>query len=554
MDAAGPLRCFSGVAPGPEETAVQICHPQEQAVTCLISPGVRDILDTEKEQNRLCRLISPGRRCCLTPEWKTYTEEDGRKLMKRWIALMLVLCALLSMTAGCGSQTPEATASSETTESPATSEATEATTQIPFEADDTPRMSEGDGGWKVHEDFSDGTWQLCEETDPLLVEVAIMMSGFAECNLASDKYVSDVHYYVKDGKAAVTFDRRISNGSEVSHWELHAAKSEEFINISGTPVGGGNTYTVHANTEGRGAGKLEHNWYRTQDGGTVVTAFAPSTGNVYSIYCDSYAGEAPYFPSGYDARTCVPIQPQYLDEFRDGKRGLPEKAYIGTFTIKLGDDGGTRQYQYRFGMSMSQWINSEYNTDGFSFDVLDPTTIVSPDGVYSYSDVLIFGRVDLHKQGSRTPSAELCNRLLCFNSESPLQLLGALLTGTEKDAVYRDNRVGRNWSNPGLGAHDDITIQLVVSNESLLDGMTIFLAPHSNNTTELPKNAEEYAFSRDTVSATEKGHVFYISNQPAAGISYKTGEMPGFDEREGFDIYALYNGEVIYKLWLGKFW
>lgn len=470
--------------------------------------------------------------------------------MKRFLALFLICCMLLSVLSGCGSraEAPETAAETETI-----IEAPETEPEAAFVGDGTPIMSEGDGSWKVHEDFSDGTWQLCEETDPLLVEVAILMSGFTECYFASEEKVSNVQYYVKDNKAAITFDFKSKSKPEPDRWELHAARSEEFINISGIPVGGGNTAMRHTETDGSGEGKLEKNWYETRAHETVVTAFAPGAGNVYSLYMGSIAGQLPNVLRGADlVRNATRGWPRYMSKMSDGMRMPPEKAYIGSFSIQLGNGGETRQYQYRFGMSLSQWINSEYNTDGFTFDRTDPTTIVSPDGKYDYPDVLFYGGIKMEKR-SRDPYTEQCNRLLCYDTASDFQLIGARLTGTEKGDYYADKRVGRNWSNPGLGANDEVTIELVVPYENQLDGLTVFIAPHSDSTTELPGDAEEYAFTRGTVTADEKAFRFRIKNQPAACISYKTGE-DGFNAWEGIDVYALYEGKVIYKLWLAKFW
>lgn len=63
------------------------------------------------------------------------------------------------------------------------------------------------------------------------------------------------------------------------------------------------------------------------------------------------------------------------------KAGVRDVRY---FRIKMAGEG-KKTYQYRFGMTMGQWVRSEYNTDGWKFDSKDPYIVTSADGRYKLS-------------------------------------------------------------------------------------------------------------------------------------------------------------------------
>lgn len=115
------------------------------------------------------------------------------------------------------------------------------------------------------------------------------------------------------------------------------------------------------------------------------------TRNLYTIYSNElvYKWGGDRWVANWDRMPTVVFN--YIKADGEGRYGINANEIsrakyktekdIRYFRIKMTGQGKAT-YQYEFGMTLAQWVQSEYNTDGWKFDSKDPYIVISADGRY----------------------------------------------------------------------------------------------------------------------------------------------------------------------------
>lgn len=141
-------------------------------------------------------------------------------------------------------------------------------------------------------------------------------------------------------------------------------------------------------------------WYNwSNEDGTwteMYIVYFAETKNLYTFYSNQivykYTGDTPTYETityrnsnrcpdvvTYDIENDDISMYDYVNnEEIKATRGNPPVRY---FRIKMALQGKAT-YQYEFGMTLGQWVNSKYNVDGWKFDPKDPYIVTSADGRY----------------------------------------------------------------------------------------------------------------------------------------------------------------------------
>lgn len=400
--------------------------------------------------------------------------------------------------------------------------------------------------WEIFEDLSDGEWKASEVTGSDIC-IDTFVNGFPELSLG--EYVEnmqDVKYYVQDSRYILTFTYHMPEHD--SYWELHAEHTGKPVNISGISE----SDMVLINEGEAEYGLHVANYAVISTDGDVSLYYAEKTGNSYSLYCKNpyFVGEEskqvyPNIIFGFDAE-----DPAFSEEIYNAtEKGFfhPLKTPIMLdFKIVTGEE--TKTYKYRFGSSFEAWINSELNTDGWYYDNSN-YYYVSADGLYSINSELQ-PTIYAQPHSGVAEGKSITKALYCFNSQTELYLTGIQVLSEQFPEENFNDSLINNIRNM-LGTQDDITINMDVYYEGIVENMRVYFAPHSDNTTELPADATEVPVSETTVT---RQHPYGEEEVLAATVNYKPAEDPNFSPYSGVDMFIAYKDEIIYKVAFPQFY
>ena len=319
--------------------------------------------------------------------------------MKRYISLLLALCLVLPLTACGGSDAPAQTTAAPTqatTEAP-TEAPTEVPTEAPTEAPTEPPI--------VYEPY--------ELSDGQCYESVVRSMGFVEFFPKYHETYSKKIYNLTGAYATPTSLEVTENGfrmeldcgeyvpyqkgvQETGDWVLYGSKAEGLGNLSGLdfneyPLSVGlSVMTSSGNTSGpvdgirfyqekyHLCGKTNAN-REVANGYLWAAIYFPETGNLYNFVrkfekkLDAYS--APEYPHVFLTS---------LNQFHPTVNTVPYEdstIQLMDFVIHYGHRFSI--YQVKVGMTISEWIDSEWNIDGWT--LLDNQTVLSPDGKYSFT-------------------------------------------------------------------------------------------------------------------------------------------------------------------------
>ena len=402
--------------------------------------------------------------------------------------------------------------------------------------------------WAIQEDLSNGEWKASEVTGSDIC-VDTFVNGFPELSLG--EYVEnlqDVKYYVQDSRYILTFTYHMPEHD--SYWELHAEHTGKPVNISG--ISESDMVLINEGEAEHGLHIADYVIISSDENYSDVSLFyAEKTGNSYSLYCknpyivgEEYRQVYPNIIFGFDAE-----HPVFSEEiYNVTEKGFfhPLKTPVMLdFNIVTGDK--TKTYKYRFGSTMEEWVNSELNTDGWYFDNAT-FNYISADGQYSINTD-ITPTIYAQPYSGSAPGKSTTKALYCFNSQTELYLTGIQVL-SEQFTAENDDYVHLNNIRNYLGLTDNITINMDVYYEGIVENMKVYFAPHSGNTTELPADATEVPVS-DTI--VTRHHPYGDEEVLAATVNYKPAEDPNFSPNFDVDMFIAYKDEIIYKVVFPQF-
>lgn len=481
--------------------------------------------------------------------------------MKKLLAFFLTLVMILSAFSGCAAENAQ-----QPSESAADSEAVEeeeiveeyVVEDIPSDSRWTASMEYDETWTKIHPDYCDACLNA-------------YFLGYGELRFSQDKRdyrsirpitvkYSDIftfkECFEKDGMLVIKFTYNHPK-QDPTDWELHAMKCDALTNISGLTICAGATVGFSNDdwfTSGRNVQCREYLMYIEEGeereivgGQKVLLVYAPETNSMYSLTC---LDDVPI----YEPRIFIPWVdygdvPSVWSDLRSGALLPPEEVYIRDVEIVMGNE--TRTYQYRFGMSFMEWVNSEFNTDGWYAQDGTLTTLISPDGQWKIINTLMYSQMTADKNDGTSRPNQNYRPLTCFNPYSPLRIAGLRLLSTQFES-WSDKRMGTYTYNT-LGTKDDIRVEMVVYYEDLVSHMKVWFAPHSNASTTLPANATGYEMTAETVTRAALYDEWGPSTAIAAVTNYRPAEDPNFSPYGKVDMFVTYDDEVIYKITLAQF-
>ena len=188
------------------------------------------------------------------------------------------------------------------------------------------------------------------------------------------------------------------------------------------------------------------------------------------------------------------------------------------------------------------------NTDGWYYDNSN-YYYVSADGLYSINSELQ-PTIYAQPHSGVTEGKSITKALYCFNSQTELYLTGIQIL-SKQFPEENANDVGINNVRNYLGTQDDVTINMDVYYDGIVENMRVYFAPHSDNTTELPAIVTEVPVSETTVT---RRHPYGEEEVLAATVNYKPAEDPNFNPDAGVDIFIAYKDEIIYKFTVPHFY
>ncbi len=306
--------------------------------------------------------------------------------MNKEIALMIAV--LLSTVLFTSCSQPQAPAS-ETTATTAGSAPTE-TEPVPEETEPTEPDLSIHGFEQYQEDLfdfpsyrwkSDGPewYDASPYTSIAAVSTELFRNGFVEVNferqltqVTPPNSRIEVNAFRTNGELYVVRFTLISNAGSSAEtrdeWELHAAQTGEFADISGI----GSPYPDYIFERAYNSVRMmELMDYCSMNDAYVSLYFSRTTGNMYSLH----AADFHYSPTilYYETGKRLPHSFTYIP---------PKEPSLYCFTVEFGTTGESASYEFLIGSSFSQWISSEYNTDGWAYDPNDRSKILSPDKQY----------------------------------------------------------------------------------------------------------------------------------------------------------------------------
>ena len=408
--------------------------------------------------------------------------------------------------------------------------------------------------WAIQEDLSNGEWKASEVTGSDIC-IDTFVNGFPELSLG--EYVEnmqDVKYYVQDSRYILTFTYHMPEHD--SYWELHAEHTGKPVNISG--ISESDMLFINEGESEYGIHIADYVIISSGENYSDVSLYyAEKTGNSYSLYCKNpyFVGEEyrqvyPNIIFGFDAE-----DPAFSEEiYNTTEKGFfhPLKTPI-MLDFKIVTGEVTKTYKYRFGSMMEEWINSELNTDGWHRSNSSNVIFLSSDNQYSIEADTIQPTM-IAKSWPNTSDTGIQHyaekSLYCFNSQTELYLTGIQVLSKQFPEENFDDIILNNIRSM-LGTQDDITINMDVYYDGVVENMRVYFAPHSDNTTELPADVTEVPVSETTVT---RRHPYGEEEVLAATVNYKPAEDPNFNPDSGVDMFIAYKDEIIYKVAFPQFY
>ena len=396
--------------------------------------------------------------------------------------------------------------------------------------------------WAVSENTSDGSWEQIEGTTQEITADAFTR-GFPELTFQFEKdNISNLEYSVQGSRLVMKLTYKPEDYEY--HWEIHAEKTDKPVNISGLDP----HYLMWNGERDNG---LQYAYYITKDDKFFELLYANKTGISYSLYCDNpiINGEEISSPEPdiiYGFNSYEPAYPEELYDVTEKGFYHPIKTpVLVDFNIKTGDE--IKTYKYRLGSSFEAWMNSELNTDGWYFDN-NTLNYISADGKYSINSDFC-PTIYAQPYSGLAPGKSTTKALYCFNSQTELYLTGIQVLSEQFPEENVDGILLNNIRNY-LGLTDNITINMDVYYDGIVENMKVYFAPHSGNTTDLPADATEVPVSETTVT---RQHPYGDEEVLAATVNYKPAEDPNFSPNFDVDMFIAYKDEIIYKVVFPQF-
>ncbi|MDY3109629.1 MAG: hypothetical protein SOW50_05895 [Lachnospiraceae bacterium] len=398
-------------------------------------------------------------------------------------------------------------------------------------------------GWAVAQNTSDGSWEQVEGTTQEIT-ADTFARGFPELTFEFEKdNISNLEYSVQGSRLVMKLTYKPDDYEY--HWEIHAEKTDKPVNISGLEP--------HLLMwDGERDNGLQYAYYITKDYMDFELLYAEKTGISYSLYCDN--------PQTIDGEMCAAPEPNIIYGFNSNQPAYPAELYDVTekgfyhpiktpvlvdFNIKTGDE--IKTYKYRLGSSFEAWMNSELNTDGWYFDN-NTFNYISADGKYSINSDFC-PTIYAQPYSGLAPGKSTTKALYCFNSKTELYLTGIQVLSEQFPEENVDGILLNNIRNY-LGLTDNITINMDVYYDGIVENMKVYFAPHSGNTTDLPADATEVPVSETTVTRQQP---YGDEEVLAATVNYKPAEDPNFSPNFDVDMFIAYKDEIIYKVVFPQF-
>lgn len=283
--------------------------------------------------------------------------------MKKKAALLLVTMTAVLALCACSGGNPSSAAA------PTVSETTATTATTPTEPAGPPLYPLMD--W----DGESENWVTSDLTSLDAVHLDLYFKGFREvdfCSITRDNMGSEILDWVyqtdpnDDSRFQMTFTYKASNG-ETSRWILRGANTGEPRDFSGISNPDMSSVIDFDAREFDGLRVGAYDAVEITDTSMhidyVKLYFAPKTGNMYSMVSPSGGIPEPMFFWGYytedyeaeigfDSYSPCPVFGEPIPE-----------TIIGEFTVIMGEERKT--YSYRVGTTFLEWVDSEYNTDGW---------------------------------------------------------------------------------------------------------------------------------------------------------------------------------------------
>lgn len=314
--------------------------------------------------------------------------------------MLLVLLVLAVLLVGCGESEPAAdnTAAVHTDAAVSVKETTEETTETTMPAVD------------VNEALSN-VWNImdneCVEEIPILpglllddIKEWVQSTEFTEIKLEQRTYWDTVRLgtYGDVAVAQISMVKENNFDGEELVWNVRMEKADKLENKTSIviPEDASISDTWVFDTEENEVPGLYYFW---ENGDGTCTSmyiiYFEETRNLYTIYTNDvvFTQVNGQWESNSSRSPLVIVNYIKADKTRkyDGPDADEMKAVksrgekiVRYFRIKI--LGNTQTYQYEVGMTMADWVKSEYNTDGWGYNIDEPFVVASADGKYKLSE------------------------------------------------------------------------------------------------------------------------------------------------------------------------
>lgn len=215
-------------------------------------------------------------------------------------------------------------------------------------------------------------------------------------------------------------------------------------------------------------------------------------------------------------------------------------------------DGEKKEYQYRVGMTIGQWVNSELNTDGWHYSENEKNVVLNANNtVYSWDDMKIASFLPLMPLENNSypgSSNDLQSNVslgykngmvYCHDSHSPLFIEGCYFTGSDTNNwVNTDPYFSTNVLNY-YTSNDTITMYISGVTENNMSDFKVLVTTHGENFDNVPANATQL----DT-----------DWNDNIATAIYRPQNDKNYVPNKDVDVLFTYAGEVVYHITLNAFY
>lgn len=287
--------------------------------------------------------------------------------MKKATLLLVAMTAILALCA-CSGGNPSSAADPAISETTAVSETTAATASTEPAGPPLYPLMDWDG--------ESENWVTSDFSSLDAVHLDLYFKGFREvdfCSIIHANMGEDILDWVyqydpnDNSRFQMTFTYKASDG-ETSKWILRGANTGEPRDFSGVTNPDMSSVIDFGTREFDGLKVGAYDAVEVSETSMhidyVKLYYAPKTGNMYSMVSPSGGLPEPMFfwgnPYAEDLEAEMGIEFVSFCPVFDAR--IPE-TIIGEFTLVTGEERKT--YSYRAGTTFKEWIDSEYNTDGW---------------------------------------------------------------------------------------------------------------------------------------------------------------------------------------------